>query len=97
MEMLKMSSIRFRIDPRDIPAEKAARRLGLSEKSFRALLSNFIKRGFPKPDPDTGLYDLKAIDNWMDKRSGLTGPESVRDSHSLVQDRLAGRVNKWGK
>jgi hypothetical protein len=62
------SHIRFQVDPRDVPAEKAARRLSLSEAAFKQALPELLERGFPAPDPTTGHYDLKAIDKWMDSR-----------------------------
>jgi hypothetical protein len=65
--------IRFAIQPRDVPAEKAARRLYLTLPQFQALLPELQARGFPHPDPTTGMFDMKAVDLWMDRRSGLLG------------------------
>jgi hypothetical protein len=62
------SQIRFRVDPADVPLEKAARRLHLTSQRFRELLPELIARGFPKPDPDTGNFDLDAIDLWRRSR-----------------------------
>jgi hypothetical protein len=64
-------SIRFPVDPRDIPPEKAARRLHLTPAEFEAKLPELLARSFPPPDPTTGHFDLRAIDMWMDARSGL--------------------------
>ena len=50
--------MRFRVEPRDVPIEIAARRLGKNTADFKAALPNLLARGFPKPDPDTGHYDL---------------------------------------
>ncbi len=33
---------------------------------FHEKLPNLIARGFPPPDPDTGNFDLHAIDRWCD-------------------------------
>ena len=44
--------MRFRVEPRDVPAEAAARRLGLSVAVFKEKLPDLYRRGFPKPDPD---------------------------------------------
>ncbi|NVO13515.1 MAG: hypothetical protein HXX10_05705 [Rhodoplanes sp.] len=85
--------MRFRVDPRDVPPDIAARRLGMSLDKFRATLPNLVARGFPRPDPDTGNLDLSAIDRWCDARhphlfSG--GPAMVaRDASTVVQDRIA--------
>ena len=59
---LSPSRVRFHVDPRDVPPEKAARRLHLTLNEFKALLPKLRKRAFPNPDPTTGMYDLKAID-----------------------------------
>jgi hypothetical protein len=86
--------LRFKIEPRDVPIVHAARRLGISEDDFRAQLSNLLARGFPAPDPTTGNFDLKAIEGWMDRRSGL-GAVSVsvptaKDASTVIMDRIAG-------
>lgn len=61
-------AIRFQVEPRDIPPEKAARRLGLTIEAFAELLPRLQSRGFPMSDPDTGNYDLDAIDQWRASR-----------------------------
>jgi hypothetical protein len=55
-----MSTIRFQVEPRDVPPEKAARRMGLTLERFTELLPQLLSRGFPASDPDTGNYDLDA-------------------------------------
>jgi hypothetical protein len=47
--------------PRDIPLAEAGRRLGLDPADFTAKLPNLVARGFPQPDPDTGLFDTVAM------------------------------------
>ena len=85
--------MRFRVDPRDVPVEMAARRLGKVVDEFNAFLPNLIARGFPKPDPDTGNFDLQAIDRWCDTRHGhLFNSESsfgARDAGTVVGHRIA--------
>jgi hypothetical protein len=61
-------ALRIRTDPRDVPPQQAARRLGMTPDQFDAKLSNLIARGFPHPDPDTGNFDLAAIERWCDAR-----------------------------
>jgi len=61
-------ALRFHIDPRDVPPEKAARRLGTTLGYFEIILPKLIARGFPIADPDTGNYDLAAIERWCDAR-----------------------------
>lgn len=80
--------IRFTIDPRDVPAAKAARRLHLSLLEFQTLLPRLCARGFPMPDPDTGHYDLKKIEEWMDNRSVQPPGNRALDAREVVDDRI---------
>ena len=85
--------MRFRIEPRDVPAEVAARRLGKTLAEFNAALPDLVARGFPQADPTTGNFDLAAIDRWCDARHPHlfcvgTGMQA-RDAENVVQDRLA--------
>src|SRR5262245_19587124 len=68
LAMLRSNNIRFPVAPRDVPAEKAARRLHLTLADFGAKLPALLARGFPQPDPTTGMFDLTAIDEWMTAR-----------------------------
>jgi hypothetical protein len=82
----------FKVEPRDVPAEIAARRLGKSLAEFQSILPNLITRGFPKADLDTGNFDLLAIDRWCDARhTHLFAPANqlnARDAKTVVQDRI---------
>lgn len=71
------SQVRYRVEPLDIPASKAARRLHLTVHEFRLSLPNLLQRGFPPPDPTTGHFYLPAIDKWMELRPGLTRLKSA--------------------
>ena len=83
-------SIRFAIEPRDVPPEKAARRLGLEAERFAEVLPRLLSRGFPPSDPDTGNFDLDAIDAWRAARHRKPLPEAVCREHDagLVAARL---------
>jgi hypothetical protein len=85
--------MRFRVLPRDVPSAGAGRRLGLDPADFIAKLPNLVARGFPQPDPDTGLFDMVAIDRWCDARHPhLFGGESVmgaRDARTVARERIA--------
>jgi hypothetical protein len=85
--------VRIISKPRDLPPAEAARRLGIDLSVFNAKLPNLFSRGFPQPDPDTGLYDMVAIDRWCDARHPhLFGGEPVmqaRDASTIVKDRIA--------
>ena len=60
--------MRITAKPRDVPPAEAARRLGIDVAVFNAIQPNLVARGFPKPDPDTGNFDMLAIDRWCDAR-----------------------------
>jgi hypothetical protein len=88
--------MRFRVEPRDVPCPIAARRLGKTEAEFEALLPNLVARGFPRPDPDTGNFDLDAIDAWRRSRHPhlfLTETPRARDARTVVPARLG--EGKW--
>jgi hypothetical protein len=84
--------MRFRIDPRDVPPEAVARRLGLSDKRFEACYPNLIARGFPPPDPDTGNFDMLAVDRWCDGRHphlfGGSAIMQARDASAVARGRI---------
>ncbi len=85
--------MRFRIEPRDVPLEVAARRLGKTRAKFEAALPDLLARGFPQADPTTGNFDLAAIDQWCDARYphlfGGGAAMQARDARDVVRDRLA--------
>ncbi|WP_334502238.1 hypothetical protein [Bradyrhizobium sp. AZCC 1678] len=68
------AQIRFRVDPANVPPEKAARRLHLTPQQFTEVLPRLLARGFPPADPDTGMYDLEAIDR---RRAARHRPDPV--------------------
>jgi hypothetical protein len=84
--------MRFRIEPRDVPPEVAARRLGKTFAEFNAALPDLIARGFPQADLTTGNFDLAAIDRWCDARHPHLFSSGVamhaRDAREVVPDRL---------
>jgi hypothetical protein len=87
--------IRFPVEPRDVPPEKAARRLHLTLAEFTAKLPALMDRGFPGPDPTTGMFDLEAIDLWRHARHAhlfalrrLTAAPGLRDSHEVIDERI---------
>ena len=85
--------MRFGVKPRDVPPPEAARRLGVDLDKFMQILPNLHTRGFPEADPDTGNFDLDAIDAWRRARHAhlfLTGATCARDAKSVVNARLGG-------
>lgn len=84
------ASIRFSVEPRLVPAEKAARRLHLTPDDFRAKIEALRREGFPAAEPVTGNFDLVAIDAWLDRRAGLAGRAVSRDVDTIIKARLAG-------
>jgi hypothetical protein len=83
------SDIRFRVEPRDVPPHKAARRLHLTEARFLEELVELLARGFPAPDATTGYFDLKKIDEWMDRRHELPANDNIpADARAVARKRL---------
>jgi hypothetical protein len=82
--------IRFTVNPGDVPAVKIARRLHLTLAEFQAKLPELLARGFPPPDPTTGMFDLEATDEWRRRRHPrlfLTQPERARDARAVLPSR----------
>lgn len=85
------------VAPGDVPAELAARRMGLTKGAFESVLPQLQRRGFPLPDPDTGLYDLDAIDQWRKRRNphlypeigSVAAPQQAIDVSDVFESRLA--------
>jgi hypothetical protein len=88
MTQPRQAEIRYRVDPRDVPPEKAARRLHLSLVRFIELLPNLIKRGFPDADPDTGMFDLDAIDLWRNNRHRCTQGLALSEQNTQPSERI---------
>lgn len=87
---LRGSSVRFPVDPRLVPPQKAARRLHLTESAFLTKLFALQRIGFPVACPVTGHYDLLAIDAWLDRRAGLGATAGVAvDARDVFEERLA--------
>lgn len=83
------STIRFSVEPRLVPAQKAARRLHLTLSEFMGKSPALHRIGLPQPCPVTGHYDLHAIDAWLDRRAGLAGTPKARDAADGFAERLA--------
>jgi hypothetical protein len=84
------ANIRFPVQPRLVPAIKAARFLHLTLAEFRNAMPALHREGFPKACTITGHYDLVAIEAWQDRRSGLTKPTGTpADTDALIRERLA--------
>lgn len=92
---VRPADIRYRVDPGDVPAAKAARRLGLTLERFNELLPGLLKRGFPPADPTTGNFDLDEIERWRKSRhgaaSGLTEAGAVPHPAGQIQPGMADR------
>jgi hypothetical protein len=88
------NSIRFVVEPRLVPAHKAARRLHLTEAEFRGKLDALLRVGFPAACSITGHYDLKAIDEWLDKRSGVgTAAGKPIDARTISKEEFQAKLD----
>jgi hypothetical protein len=59
----------------DVPEGTVAQLLGVSLADFEARRADLRDRGFPEPDPTTGLYCVEAVDRWRLRRHPLLFPE----------------------
>lgn len=91
MNAPRAAAVRFPVDPGDVSPEKAARRLHLTLAQFEDVLPKLLARGFPPADPDTGMYDLEAIDRWRHLRNPRFFPELVAPARSESDDEAARR------
>lgn len=60
--------------------------------ALRQLPGRPAARGFPGPDATTGNFDLKAVEAWQDRCSGLSGAivaGMAKDAGAVVAERLA--------
>lgn len=82
--------VRYVISPRLVAPTKAARRLHLTLTEFRSHLPSLRRDGFPAACGVTGHFDLKAIDAWLDNRSGVADsePMTVDDFDKLFDGML---------
>ena len=59
----------------DVGKSAVAELLGLSVSDFETRWSALRERGFPEPDPTTGLYCIEAVDRWRLIRHSQLFPE----------------------
>ncbi|CAO3453353.1 hypothetical protein [Azospirillum argentinense] len=71
---------KFTFSPRLMTAFDVATYLNRSEQWFAHKRLQMEVAGFPQPDPLLGLYDQRAIDLWLDRRSGLVAASPANDS-----------------
>lgn len=82
------SQVRFPVQPRLVPAVKAARRLHLTLAEFEAKLPALRKSSFPRPCSVTGHYDLVAIDAWLDERAKLNAGATTEEDQEYMRRRI---------
>lgn len=73
-----MSRPRIKIEPGDVAPAQAAMHLGLTLAQFDHCKHSLFDRGFPRPDPTTGNYDLDAIVQWRRSRHPQIFPSAPR-------------------
>jgi hypothetical protein len=59
----------------DVAVPLVAKLLGMSPDEFALWRSDLERRGFPEPDPTTGLYCIEAVDRWRLRRYPKLFPE----------------------
>lgn len=83
--------VRYVVEPRLVPMTKAARRLHLTLAEFKSHLPALRRDGFPTACAITGHFDLKAIDAWLDKRTGVADTNEISDHEleALLEEALS--------
>lgn len=84
-------AVRFRVDPRMIPAAKVARRLGITDAVFAHHRPELERAGFPIPDPILGNYCLEVVDQWLDRRVGI-GREADPSTEAAMMEAIRNRA-----
>jgi hypothetical protein len=84
--------MRFRVEPKDVPEEAAARRLGLTVEQFREKLPALLQRGFPAADQTTGNYCLEAVDEWRMRRYPQLFPRPIYDGPKSDRETARARI-----
>jgi hypothetical protein len=68
---------------------------------FKDKLPRLEARGFPAADPDSGNFDLHAIDRWCDARHahlfGESSTMQARDAGTVAKDRIASMRREAGR
>src|SRR5262249_257074 len=77
----------------DVPEWAVAQVLGLTVADFQARTAELRDRGFPEPDPTTGLYCIEAVDRWRLRRHAALFPElttapAAAHAEAVFGDRL---------
>jgi hypothetical protein len=62
-------------DRGDVAASAVADLLGLTLADFNSREAALRERGFPEPDPTTGLYCIEAVERWRLLRHPQLFPE----------------------
>jgi hypothetical protein len=84
-------SRRRRIPDRgDVAASAVADLLGLSLADFSSREAALRERGFPEPDPTTGLYCVEAVDRWRLRRHPRLFPELTSVSSAAHAEAVFG-------
>lgn len=71
-------------DPRIWNEFQVASRLNMGARSFKEKRPELEKQGFPKFDPLLGGWDSRAIELWLDARSGIALPANSDEALALA-------------
>lgn len=70
---------KFTPEPRILNEFQVACRLGWATSTFRDRKEGLESKGFPRRDRLLGGWDVAAIEQWLDRRSGVGAPSSGRE------------------
>ncbi len=75
----------------DGPEQDAAKMMGMPLAEFRKKLPRLLSRAFPPADPDTGKFDLDAINEWRRQRFPNVFPVVTNSPTRSLATALQGR------
>ena len=91
-----MSRARTVPEAGDVPVAIVAQRMGFGTdtRAFLLTLERLYARGFPQPDPDTGMFPIEAVDRWRQLRHPHLFPEltiarQAKDARAVMAARAA--------
>ncbi|WP_370153685.1 tyrosine-type recombinase/integrase [Ferrovibrio sp.] len=77
------------LSPRLLTTPMLAAYLGMTESQLAQRMPDFLKRGMPQPVMALGAYDIKAIDIWLDRISGIFTPGTRISFHPAEPHAIA--------
>ena len=87
---------KYNTEPRMMPVDEVMSYLHVSGTTFHKYKDEWIKSGFPKPNPILSkprkpMYDKKLLDKWLDEIGGVKSRDEAL-SDELIEKARSGKV-----